>query len=312
MAEDTGTEVLDRGDDVEDKLPPSTIDDSKPELDKDSDTVEQSTEEIEAEKLAEEKPRDEGGKFAKKDREDKPVPVERHKQILEKERAAREAAEARAEQAEALVRKEERSVNVQKFEEHIEELEKTHAGLLLDGESEKAAAVMKQIRQAVRQMDKIENDEKLTAATTAAVEQVRFEAVVAKFEAQYAFFNPDSEEFDADLVDLVIAESNRLQRVNGMPGSKSLETAALKVLAKFAPTEESTSKGLGAAKGADRKAEQVAKNLDTAKRQPASMKGVGKDSDKGGEGAVNIASMSQAEINALPESTKAKLRGDFL
>ena len=64
----------------------------------------------------------------------------------------------------------------------------------------------------------------------------------------------------------------------------------------------------------DRKQEQVAKNLDTAKRQPASMKDVGLDSDKAGMSSnlPDISKLSAEEFDALPESTKARMRGDIL
>lgn len=306
-------EELNRGDEISDELPPSTIDDSKPELDSASE-VEKSDDEIEAEKLAEEKPRDENGKFTKKEREvPDHVPKARFDDAVGKERAAREAAEARAAALEAQVMREAESADIKQLTETIKDLNRQQNKLLLDGESEKAAEIQDKVQELIEQRAELKSEARAAMATSQAVEQVRMEAAIAKLEADFPAFNPESDDFDQDLVDLVLAEQARMIRTDRVMPSKALISSAEKIMKKFAPlAAEPTGKGLGAAKGADRKAEQVSKNLDTARRQPGSMKGVGKDSDKGGEGAVNIGTMTQAEINALPESTKAKLRGDFL
>ena len=314
-------EELDRGDDV---IPPSTIDDTPDDAEQDEAVVAEAAEAAAAEELAEraaesaeeKKPRDESGKFTKKNREvPDHVPKARMDEAVTRERTAREAAERRAADLEQMVRQEERSASTAVMEEKIEELEGNYTRLLLDGEKEKAAAVMKQIRQANSAMADAKADEKVAYATNAAVEQVRMEAAIASLEAQYPTFNPDSNEFDQDLVDLVLAEQARLLRTTNTVPSKALIVSANKIMTKFAPVaiDEGVAKGLSAAKvNAGRKAEQVAKNLDASKRQPASTKVTGKDSDKGGESDITVAGMTMAEFTALPESTKSKLRGDTL
>lgn len=304
-------EVLDRGDDVEDKLPPSTIDDSKEltEEEKAAEALAEGTKDAEDDEPA----RGKDGKFVKKEREvPDHVPKARFDDAVGKERAAREAAEARAAELAARLKQEEKSADVEKMEADIEKLEQQHTKLLLDGESEKASQVMKQIRHAERQIAKMESDEKAGVAVNQAVEQVRMEAAIAKLESEYTVFNPDSGDFDQDLIDMVLDKQARLIQVDRMSPSKALLTAAAAIMKKFTPVESAPeNKGLAAAKGSDRKAEQVAKNLDTAKRQPASMK-AGKDSDKAGEDIPTVAGMTMTEFNALPESTKSKLRGDTL
>ena len=73
-------------------------------------------------------------------------------------------------------------------------------------------------------------------------------------------------------------------------------------------------KGLSAGKTAtDRKEAQVAKNLDTQRRQSPSMKDAGMDSDKAGiKDKIDVSKLTPEEFAALPEATKAKLRGDVL
>jgi hypothetical protein len=58
----------------------------------------------------------------------------------------------------------------------------------------------------------------------------------------------------------------------------------------------------------------IKKNLDTSLRQPGSLKPMGADSDKRGEkgGLPDVAKLSEEEFDALPESTKARMRGGSL
>lgn len=292
---------------------------------KEADSVEKTPEELAAEELAaaataEEKPRASDGKFAKKDKaddKDDRIPKERFNEAVNKERAAREAAEARAAAAEARVQQEEKSVEVGQYEAHVEKLEAEHAAHILDGDKEKAAATMKQIRMTERHIAKMESEANMANATNKAVEQVRWDAAIASLEAAYPVLNPESEDYDQDMTDIVIAEQHRLMHTQGMVASKALTTAANKIVAKFqkaVAADDSGAEGLAAAKksSSDRKADQVSKNLSTAASQPGNMKNSGKDSDKAGERELTAHNITRAELDAMPEATKAKLRGDFV
>ena len=72
---------------------------------------------------------------------------------------------------------------------------------------------------------------------------------------------------------------------------------------------EKPAKGL---KADDKKSEQVRKNIDASKSQPAKMDAVGLDANKKGGGEGDISSYTEAEFAALPESTKSRMRGDFI
>ncbi len=269
----------------------------------------------------EEQARDEKtGKFAKKDKTvPDHVPKERFDEAVNKERAGREAAERRAAELEARVREEEKTDTTKKAEEAIEKLEAEHAQLLMDGKVADATAKMKEIRLAVREMATAENDSKLAAATSAAVEQVRFDAVVARLKADHPKLRNGSDEFDEDLVNFVLSEHTRLMNTGTLAPSEAMSKAAETVMKKFQPAvaaDPEGEKNLEAAKKkeGDRKAEQVKKNLDTAAKQPASMKDVGMDSDKSGQtdALPDIDKLSSEEIAALPKATLARMRGDFV
>jgi hypothetical protein len=301
--------AVDRGDEIDAAAAAEAVDENAAE---EPDAVE-AAEAAKAEALG--KPRDENGKFTKKEKEEgNRIPKERFDEAVGKERAAREAAEARAAAAEARVKQEEKAADQGKYDAYIEDLEKQHSKLLLDGESEKASGVMKQIRMAERELARMESDSNIAQATSKAVEQVRWDAAVATLEAAHPMLNPDSEEYDQDMTDIVIAEQHRLMQTQNMPASKALLTAANKIVVKFgkASTDGVKAAGLSAAKPGDRKAEQVAKNLAASKAQPGSMKATGRDSDKGGNLEHDGKNITKAELDAMPEATKARLRGDFL
>ena len=309
--------AMDRGDSIEAPKVEAPVEEPVEDKveDKEPEPEETPEEEPEAkDEEPEEKPRDEKGRFEAK------IPKSRFDEAVGKEREAREAAERRAAELERQLqqqaRQEAQTAQVEEIETKISELESKHAELLLDGNSKEAAAVMKEIRLAERQIARAEADALADRRITQTLEAKTFDAVVARIEADFPQFNPESETYDADLVELVLTKQQSLMRSQGLTPSAAMEKAASDVAGRFLKQEEQKEdpKGLAAAKAAaDRKAAQLAKNIDTAKKQPASMKEAGIDSDKAGKTSeVDIMSMSADEFAALPEATKAKLRGDYV
>lgn len=273
--------------------------------------------EADAAAAEDEPPRDEKGRFAGKDAK---IPKARFDEAVGKEREAREAAERRAAELERQLqeraRTQETSAKVEELEAQISALEKKHADLLLDGDSEGAAALMRQIRHAERQIARAEAVAETQRHMTQTLEAERVETVIARMEADFPQFNPQSEQYDQDLVELVLTKQRSLIEREGMSPSKALERAGKDVAERFLVErqEQGERAGLGKAESqTDRKAAQVQKNLDTQKRQAPSMKDAGLDSDKAGiQGKVDVTKLTAEEFAALPESTKAKLRGDVL
>lgn len=258
-----------------------------------------------------EQTRDDKGRFAKKEH----IPKERFDEAVSKERSAREAAERRAAELEAQIRRVDANEHFEKAEKAIESLESQHSKLLLDGEHEKAAQVMRQIRHAERELTEARVEARSSRATSQAVEEVRMSLTVEKLENEYPELNAKHDLFNEGIMNIVVAEQRRLMQEDRMGPSAALDAAA-KAVFKFIRREEAAAGKTGlaaAAKTTDRKAEQVAKNLDTTKKQPPSMRDVGLDSDKAGKNSESqVSNMTADEWSALPESTKAKLRGDYV
>lgn len=310
----TEDEADDRGDDVKvtEDDEASTVDDSSDEVEQESDESEEAGAENE------EQPRDDQGRFAKK--EEPRIPKSRFDEAVSKERAAREAAEARLREIEAQQAAVRRTEDTQKLDNQIAELEKAHGQYLIDGDAEKAAQAAAEIRRIERQIHIAESESMSSTAKEQAREEIRMELTIERLESEYPALNPDAEEHDEALVDFVLAKQQALIQRERMSPSKALARAAIEVMERFgaqakaeeAVEEAKETKGLNQ-KVVDRKEAQVKKNVDAARRQPASTKDVGMDSDKAGEKALpDVSKMSYDEFEALPESTKAKLRGDYI
>lgn len=254
-----------------------------------------------------ERERDESGRF---------IPKGRFDEAVGKERAARETAERKLAELQQSLKQIDRNADTEKLEAEIVGLEKQHSKLLLDGDHEKAADLMTQIRLKERTIAIQEATHLSTQAKNEAREEVRMDAAIESLEANYEVLNPQSENFDQDLVDFVLSTQASLIQTERLSPSAALVKAAQKVMSKMGgkPVAAEDHKGLAAGKVAqDRKKDQVAKNIDAAARQPASMKDAGIDSDKAGiTGNVDVTKLTREEFAALPAATKAKLRGDMV
>lgn len=299
---------VDEADEVETTTTVETPETEAPEVE----TPEVETPETETPEV--ETPRDEKGKFTGKG-----IPKERFDQAVGKERAAREAAEQRVAALEAQIgqRKEQAAQvdQIDTIEQQIAELEAKHTSYLLDGDQEKASAVMRQIRIAEREIIRAEMRQESRTATAQTLESERVELSIAKLEADHPVLNPDSEEYNEALTNFVLAEQQRLMRTETLSPSRALNKAALSIIEKFGPKsapEDAAPKGLSKVQG-ERKAAAVEKNLAVKQSQPAALRNVGLDSDKAGQVSLpDIRKMTTEEYAALPASTRSRLRGDTL
>ena len=255
------------------------------------------------------KARDDKGRF---------IPKSRFDEQVRKEREARENAERQLAALQAQLKQEKRAVNTGELETEIKALEKSYTKLILQGDEDKASEIMSQIRLKERTVAIQEATNLSAQAKDQAREEIRVDTTIERIEQLYPELREGSDEYDQDIVDLVLAAQNANISDKRMSPSMALAKAAETVMSKIKPKaaedEPEAKKGLGAAAGAaDRKTAQVKKNLETQKRQPADVKDVGKDSDAAGiKGNIDVSKLSYADFEALPASTKARLRGDML
>jgi hypothetical protein len=302
-----GTGTVDRGDDFT-----PTIDDDEP-----SPTPAPAPKDEEKEPVEKDKPDDEKEKG--KPRKDDRLPLSRHKEILDKERAQRAAVEAELKalkQGQVVATTNEQ---ITEAETAILGLEKQYTSLLADGELDKAAAVMSQIRASERAIIEAKAAFQTQAAEARAYQRVQYDNTVERLLAAYPVLDDEHEDFDNELTGEVM-DLKAAYETRGLTPAEALKKAA-KVLMGAATTRQKasvetdvrvTKEDLAKATAEERRKAAVAKNLEVAGKQPPSTKDVGLDSDKmgGGLNARDVIKMPQEQFNKLDEAQLAKMRGD--
>lgn len=270
----------------------------------------------------EDQPRDDKGKFAKKEKgeDDEPrIPKSRYDEQIRKEREARELAERKLAEIEQQRQQVARGADITKLEEQVRELRTQERKALISGDDEKAAQLSEQADRLNRQIAIEQTRDMTAAAKEQAREEIRMELTIERIETEYPQLDEKSEEFDQELTDDVLDKQRGYMERERLSPSQALLKAVKYVMSRTKPVteekQEAEKGGLSRAdKGTDRKEAAVAKNLDAANRQPASTKKAGADSDKHGQTAPTpeAEQLTYEEFSALPDSTKAKMRGDFV
>jgi hypothetical protein len=248
------------------------------------------------------------------------IPIERHEGILARERAQREALAARLAQFERQNQSAVTSVQIEAAEKELANKEGQYNKLLADGELDKAAALMKDIRMSERAINTQVRQAEMEAVRVMAVEQVRYDTVVERMETAFPEINPDSPEYDNDVA-LEMRDLSEAYQLKGLTPSAALQKAAKLILepktrAQKIATEvnpNASEEDVAAAARALRREAANEKGVDAANKTPPLTTKVGKDSDKAGGGVtqdLQVMKLSQKEFDALDEATLAKHRGD--
>ena len=288
---------------------------------------------------AEDPPRDEGGKFAKKERQADPdtdvrIPKSRFDEQVAKERDRAEAAERRAAELEARLNaqqpKEEKpdpvSTKVDDLEARIDALQDKRDGFLVDGDTEKAAEVRREIRALEKELREVERgtlhqeaEQIATRRMEAQTAEQLIDTVVSKLESEFPVLKQGSDDYDPRMVNFVLVEQQRLITELKLTPHEALQRAGKETMELFGhkpagSKADDTKEEKAETPAEKRQREARAKVADTVARQPASLKDAGLDSDKAGQGKVDldVNKLTEAEFNALPAAELAKLRGDFV
>ncbi len=303
---DTGGSA-DRGDDLPEDINP---DDPDAEL-----AAAEAAKKLEAEIEKDEEGDDDEAKSKKKDSR---IPESRHKAILEKEREKRAELERQLAQYQSGQQVASINTEITKLEDSVLKMEKDYAALLTDGEVDKAAAVMAQIRKAERDMAEAKSDMKIQAAESRATERARYNIALERIEAAFPELNPDHDSFSEDTMQEVVDLKDAYQ-LKGMTPTQALQKA-VKLLVEPRTTRQevattSQPKVDEKSVAAERKTEAVKKGVETAAKTPPNLSKVGLDGDKLGGGKLDakaVMSMSQKEFAKLSEADLALMRGDSI
>lgn len=199
---------------------------------------------------------------------------------------------------------------VDQLETQLGDLDKEIAKAQADGDTERQVQLMGQARKVERQLVLAQAEEKfrpqLETASTATVEGLRYDDMVAAAEADHPEINPDAKEYDETLATEVLELKDAFEAKGYRP------TAALeKALGYVFPDKPVVAPPPATDKGRKPDIQQA---LERAGRLPPDMTKVGVDSDKGGltSDLPSPTKLTDAELAALPEETRRRLRGDYV
>lgn len=275
-----------------------------------------------AKTAAEAKPKAEGDPETDADgkpkAKDTRVPLSRHKEILDAERARREAVETELAKYRQGAQVAEVNTEITAAENELAELEKSYAKLLEDGKVSEATAVMTKIRRTERTIIEKSSQMREAAAEARAVERARYDITVSRLEEQYPFLNVDSPDFDKDKTGEVL-ELKEAYQLKGYTPTAALQKAVRLLVPPETKAQEQVldtePRVNAAAVEAARKTAAKAATADAVAATPASAAKVGLDSPAAGGGAVtakDILKMPYKDFAALDETTLARARGDVV
>jgi len=200
-----------------------------------------------------------------------------------------------------------------KFDFDSKEVE--YMELVTDGEFEKAKTIRQEIRAAEKAEYEADAAQSANNTTARVNEQITFNNKIQELNEEYDTFNPNHEAYDQVLVDEAV-DRRDLFVARGLSLADALDKAAREV-AKLYDLESNFEKAADdeiarlaaeekSAAPAKKKVD-VKKKVDQAGKQPPTM-----DEGSAQEEQKSAASMTDAEFEALPESTKARMRGDIV
>ncbi len=199
----------------------------------------------------------------------------------------------------------------------FDEKEVEYQNLVLDGESQKAAALRKEIRAAERAQLEYELTSKIGESVSQSQQATALQQAASELEDNFPVFNRNSDQYNEDYTQEVIDLRDAFI-VKGENPVAALAKAAKFVLREYDLVdmgEPAAAPSLSAETAprldeVAKKRAEVSRKLKAAESQPPEMPG--ESSSARGERGLDIASMTEDEFNALPEATLRRLRGDLM
>ena len=189
-----------------------------------------------------------------------------------------------------------------------------YQNMVLDGETEKAVALRREIRQAERAQLEYEMRQEMSQTVSQDRQMTALQQAASAMEEAYPVFDRNSESFSEEMTNEVV----ELRDAFIMKGYEAVDalSKAVKYVVKdhdLDQPQESAPSLAGKAQKTDelaKKRAQVSKKLKAAEAQPPELPG--ESSSTHGEKAIDLSTMTEEEFEALPEATLKRLRGDIL
>ena len=189
-----------------------------------------------------------------------------------------------------------------------------YQNMVLDGETEKAVALRREIRKAERATLEYEMRQEMSQTVNQDRQMTALQQAANAMEDAYPVFNRESDDYNEDITNEVV----ELRDAFMMKGYEAVDalSKAVKYVVKdhdLDQAQESAPSLAGKAQKTDelaKKRAQVSSKLKAADAQPPELPG--ESSAHHGERALDLSTMTEEEFAALPEATLKRLRGDIL
>jgi hypothetical protein len=186
--------------------------------------------------------------------------------------------------------------------------------MVLDGETEKAVALRREIRKAEREQLEYEMRQEMSQTVNQDRQMTALQQAANAMEDAYPVFDRNSDDFNEDMTNEVV----ELRDAFMMKGYEAVDalSKAVKYVVKdhdLDQAQESAPSLAGKAQKSDelaKKRAQVSRKLKAAEAQPPELPG--ESSSNHGEKGLDLSMMTEEEFDALPEATLKRLRGDIL
>lgn len=292
-------------------------DDAKKAAD-DAEAARKAAESQSADELSEETDDEKAAREAEEAEADKKkrvrIPLSRHEEILTKARQREEALARRIKELEKKDAPVQKDV-LGELKSTIDDLQDKYEELVFKGDKDEAKKVRLQLDEArERYTDtKVARSGALARAQT--IDELKYEAALAKAEADYPALNPDNEaDYDEAKADEV-AELMTMFGANGLNRQAALEKAVKYVLGTPAQKKEAAKDDTAETLRVKREQEARRKAAEAAAKQPPDTSKAGTDNDKAGsvrEQGIDVMKLSQDRFAKLDEDTLSRMRGDTL
>lgn len=242
---------------------------------------------------------------------DQRIPIGRFNEVNERMKAAeRRLAE--------LENQEDAAEQVQKESYDFDKAESEYQELLLDGKVPEATSKRKEIRSAEHELWKQETKQETIQDVNHAEMERELNELTGQAAKMYPTFDDASADFDP------VATNKVLTFMRGYVGEMEPDDAFVAALSdvidiygldtKYGYTEDEATEKPAEKPAAKKKGskKQTKKKIELAEKQVKTPAGQGRASTDSGVVAPDIDKMSDAELEALPEATLARLRGDFV
>lgn len=190
--------------------------------------------------------------------------------------------------------------------------EALYVEMILDGKTKEAAELRLEIRAAEQAMYEKVAVAKATEQSRAATVEDRINATAQLYEATYPQFNPESPEYNEELLEDLNAVYTGLLQSKRFSNAADAFQAAISKAMKMHGIEEKDPAAPAASTTSPPPERTAAKRIDAIKNQPPSIARAGNGSAEHGDANIRVAELTEAEFARLPEATRRRLRGDNL